>query len=50
MENLLSLTAFILFISWLIGLVTFGAGPIIHILLVFALIAVVLRSLRSDKA
>jgi hypothetical protein len=50
MENLLSLTAFILFVSWLIGIMAFGAGPIIHILLVFAFIALVLRSLRRDEA
>jgi len=43
MSNLLYLIAVILVIGWLLGFFYFSAGGIIHILLVFALIAVIFR-------
>ncbi len=43
MGNLLYIIAVILVISWAIGFLGFHAGGIIHILLVIAVIAVVLR-------
>lgn len=43
MGNLLYLVAVILVIAWLIGFVGYNAGGIIHILLVIAVIAILLR-------
>ena len=43
MGNLLYVIAVILVIAWLVGLVGFHAGGIIHVLLVIAVIAVILR-------
>ena len=47
MENLLYILAVILIIAWAIGFIGFHAGGIIHILLVIALIAVLLRVIRG---
>ena len=49
MENLLYLVALILIIGWAVGFFAFHAGGIIHILLVIALIAVILRVIRGGK-
>lgn len=49
MENLLYLVALILIIGWAVGFFAFHAGGIIHILLVIALIAVILRVIRGSK-
>ena len=49
MGNLLYIIAVILVIGWLIGFVGFHAGGIIHILLVIALIAVILRIIQGRK-
>lgn len=43
MSNLLYLIAVILVIGWLLGFFAFNLGGLIHILLVFALIAVIFR-------
>ncbi|MEP7164191.1 MAG: lmo0937 family membrane protein [Ferruginibacter sp.] len=43
MSNLLYVVAVILIIAWAIGFVGFHAGGIIHILLVIAIIAILLR-------
>jgi hypothetical protein len=43
MGNLLYLVAVILVIGWAVGFIGFHAGGLIHILLVIALIAVILR-------
>jgi hypothetical protein len=43
MGNLLYLVAVILIIGWAVGFFAFQAGGIIHILLVIALIAIILR-------
>ena len=47
MGNLLYLIAVILVIFWAIGFFGYHAGGIIHALLVIAIIAVILRVIRS---
>ena len=47
MGNLLYLIAVILIIGWAIGFFAYSAGSMIHILLVIAIIAVVLRVIRG---
>ena len=47
MGNLLYLIAVILVIAWAIGFLGFHTGGIIHILLVIAIIAVLLRLIRG---
>jgi hypothetical protein len=49
MGNLLYAVAVILIIAWLIGLVGFHAGGIIHVLLVIAVIAFLLRVIQGRK-
>jgi hypothetical protein len=49
MENLLYIIAVILVIAWAIGFIGFHAGGIIHILLVIALIAVLLRVISGKN-
>jgi len=49
MGNLLYIIAVILVIAWAIGFLGYQAGGIIHILLVIAIIAVILRVIRGDK-
>jgi hypothetical protein len=49
MSNLLYLIAVILIIAWAIGFIGYHAGGIIHILLVIALIAILLRVIRGEK-
>lgn len=48
MNNLLYVLAMILVIIWAIGFLAYGAGAIIHVLLVIAIIAVLLRLIRGD--
>lgn len=50
MGNLLYTIAVILVIGWVIGFVGFHAGGLIHILLVIALIAVIMRVISGRKA
>lgn len=49
MGNLLYTIAVILIIFWAIGFFAYSAGSIIHILLVIAVIAVILRIIQGDK-
>lgn len=49
MGNLLYLIAVILIIGWAVGFIGYNAGGIIHILLVIALIAVLLRVIQGKK-
>jgi hypothetical protein len=49
MSNLLYLVAVILIIGWAIGFIGYNAGGIIHILLVIALIAIVLRIIQGRR-
>lgn len=50
MSNLLYAIAVILVIAWAIGFFAYNAGNLIHILLVVALIAVLLRVIRGRPA
>ncbi len=50
MGNLLYLIAVILVIGWAIGFIGFNAGGLIHILLVIAVIAILLRIIRGGSA
>jgi len=49
MGNLLYLIAVILVIAWAIGFIGYSAGGLIHILLVIAIIAVILRIIDGRK-
>jgi hypothetical protein len=49
MTNLLYLIAVILIIAWAIGFIGYHAGGLIHILLVIAIIAILLRLIRGDR-
>jgi hypothetical protein len=49
MSNLLYTIAIILVIFWAIGFFAYSAGSIIHILLVIAIIAVLLRLIQGRK-
>ncbi|HET6991985.1 MAG TPA: lmo0937 family membrane protein [Bacteroidia bacterium] len=49
MGNLLYVFAVILIILWAIGYLGYNAGGLIHVLLVVALIAVVLRLIKGEK-
>ena len=46
MDNLLYIIAVILVIGWAIGFFAYGAGGLIHILLVIAIIAILLKVIR----
>ncbi|HKZ66182.1 MAG TPA: lmo0937 family membrane protein [Chitinophagaceae bacterium] len=46
---MLYLIAVILIIGWLLGFFVFSAGGLIHILLVIAIIAIILRLIRGDR-
>ena len=48
--NLLYVLAVVLVILWLVGFLTATLGGLIHILLVLAIIAVLLRVIRGRKA
>lgn len=49
MSSLLYIIAAILIIGWLIGFFAFHVGGIIHILLVVALIAIIVRIMQGRK-
>lgn len=49
MGNLLYVIAIILVLFWAIGFLGYNAGGIIHVLLVIALIAVILRVIKGEK-
>ncbi len=49
MGNLLYIIAVILVIGWLVGFVGYNAGGLIHILLVIAIIAVLIRIISGRK-
>jgi hypothetical protein len=48
MGNLLYLIVVILVISWAIGYFAYGAGGIIHLLLVIAIIVVIFKFIRRE--
>ncbi len=49
MSNLLYTIAVILIIFWAIGYFGYAAGGLIHILLVIAVIAIILRLIKGEK-
>ncbi|MFA6951426.1 MAG: lmo0937 family membrane protein [Lentimicrobiaceae bacterium] len=49
MGNLLYYVAVILIIVWAIGFLGYSAGGLIHILLVIAIIAIILRLIQGKK-
>ncbi len=50
MGNLLYIIAVILIIAWAIGFIGYSAGGLIHILLVIAIIAIILRLFRAEAS
>lgn len=49
MGNILYFVAVVLIIAWLIGFVGYSAGGLIHVLLIIAVIAVILRVISGKK-
>lgn len=49
MNNILYMIAVILIILWLFGFFMYSAGYLIHILLVIAVIAILVRVIKGDK-
>jgi hypothetical protein len=49
MGNLLYIIAVILIIGWLIGFIGYSAGGLIHILLVIAIIAILIRLIQGRR-
>jgi hypothetical protein len=49
MGNLLYIVAVILIIGWAIGFFAYSAGGIIHVLLILAIIAIVVRLLQGRR-
>jgi uncharacterized membrane protein YtjA (UPF0391 family) len=49
MGNLLYVIAVILIIAWAIGFIGYSAGGIIHILLVIAVIAILIRVIQGRR-
>lgn len=47
MNSLLYLIAIILIIGWIFGFFVYSAGALIHVLLVIALVAILLRLIRG---
>ena len=49
MGNLLYIIAVILIIAWAVGFIGYSAGGIIHVLLVIAVIAIVIKLLQGRR-
>jgi len=49
MGNLLYIIAVILIIAWAIGFVGYSAGGLIHVLLIIAVVAVILRLIQGRR-
>lgn len=49
MSNLLYLIAVVLIIFWVLGFYVYSVGALIHILLVIAIIAILVRVIRGDR-
>lgn len=49
MGNLLYIIAVILIIAWAIGFIGYSLGGLIHVLLVIAIIAIILRIIQGRK-
>jgi len=50
MGNLLYIIAVVLIIAWAIGFIGYSAGGLIHILLVLAIIAILIRVIRGGSS
>ena len=49
MGNILYIIAVILIIGWAVGFIGYSAGGLIHILLVIAVIAIIIRVIQGRK-
>ena len=49
MGNLLYIIAVVMVIGWAIGFFAYGAGGIIHVLLVIAIIVILMRVISGQK-
>jgi hypothetical protein len=49
MSSLLYAIAVIFIIAWALGFFVYSAGSVIHILLVIAVVAILLRLIRGDR-
>ncbi|MCK7530908.1 MAG: lmo0937 family membrane protein [Marinilabiliales bacterium] len=49
MGNLLYIVAVVLIIAWAVGFVGFHAGGLIHVLLVIAVIAILVRVIQGKR-
>jgi hypothetical protein len=49
MSNILYIIAVVLIIGWLLGFFVFSAGGIIHVLLVLAVIAILIRLIGGSR-
>jgi hypothetical protein len=49
MGNLLYIIAVVLIIGWLLGFFVFNVGGIIHVLLIIAVIAILIRIIQGRK-
>jgi len=49
MGSLLYAIAIILLIAWALGFFVYSAGSIIHVLLVIAIVAILLRLIRGER-
>ena len=49
MEDILYIVAVVLVIAWLIGWLGYSAGGLIHVLLVIAALAILLRLIRGRR-
>ena len=49
MGNILYIVAVIMVIGWLIGAIGYHLGGLIHVLLIFAIIAVLLRVIKGQS-
>jgi len=50
MGSILYIIAIILLIGWAVGFFAFNLGSLIHVLLVIAVIAIILRLIRGSRA
>lgn len=49
MNNILYIIAVILLVGWILGAFVFTVGKLIHILLVLAIIAILIRVIRGNN-
>lgn len=49
MNNILYVIAVILLIGWVLGAFVFTLGKLVHILLILAIIAILIRVIRGDR-